>query len=107
MKGINLVIADALSRTYVETLDIETEQPRILNVMFDNFPNAILLEVKKATLEDAYMQLLMECIIEEWPEASYQDGIIVKGEAIIISKSLRTDMKSRLHSAHLGYNNKN
>lgn len=30
-------------------------------------------------------------------------GIVVKGEAIVIPKSLRRDIKHRLHSAHLGY----
>ena len=67
------------------------------------------------------MQILMEIIRNGWPEdrdnvpysilpyfeyrdeLSISDGIIVKGEAILIPKSLRTDMKTRLHSAHLGY----
>ncbi|CAC5389582.1 unnamed protein product [Mytilus coruscus] len=40
----------------------------------------------------------------EWrDELSIQEGIIVKREAILIPKSLRHDMKNRLHSAHLGY----
>ena len=40
----------------------------------------------------------------EWrDELSIQEGIIVKGEAILIPKSLRSDMKTRLHSAHMGY----
>jgi hypothetical protein len=30
-------------------------------------------------------------------------GVIVKGEAIFIPKMLRAEMKSRLHSSHLGY----
>lgn len=31
------------------------------------------------------------------------NSIVVKGEAIEIPKSLRRDVKHRLHSAHLGY----
>ena len=36
-------------------------------------------------------------------ELSVVDGVIVKGEAILIPKMLRAEMKSRLHSSHLGY----
>jgi hypothetical protein len=36
-------------------------------------------------------------------ELSVVDGVIVKGEAIFIPKMLRAEMKSRLHSSHLGY----
>ena len=105
MKGIHLVTA------VLEPLDIETERPRILNVMFDNFPDARPQEVKKATLEDADMHLFMD-----WPEArdkkgSYSvlpyfdmrdvivlyDAIIVKGKAVV-----RKNMKNLLHVARLG-----
>ena len=34
---------------------------------------------------------------------SHQDGVILKGERIVILKSLRDIAKRRLHSAHLGY----
>ena len=34
---------------------------------------------------------------------SRQDGIILKGERILIPFTLRSEMKKRLHSAHLGY----
>lgn len=36
-------------------------------------------------------------------ELSNQEGIILKVEAILIPKELRSDMKRRLHRAHLGY----
>ena len=36
-------------------------------------------------------------------ELSVVDGVIVKGEANFIPKMLRAEMKSRLHSLHLGY----
>lgn len=36
-------------------------------------------------------------------ELGVVDGVIVKGEAIFIPKMLRAEMKSRLHSSHLGY----
>ena len=36
-------------------------------------------------------------------ELSVLDDVIAKGEAIFIPKMLRDEMKSRLHSSHLGY----
>ena len=34
---------------------------------------------------------------------SHEEGIILKGEAVLIPESMRSVMKTRLHSAHLGY----
>ena len=34
---------------------------------------------------------------------SQEEGIILKGEAVLIPESMRSVMKTRLHSAHLGY----
>lgn len=34
---------------------------------------------------------------------SHQDGVILKGEAVLIPRSLRESMKKRLHRAHMGY----
>ena len=34
---------------------------------------------------------------------SVYNDIVVKGEALVIPKSLRSDIKRRLHSAHHGY----
>ena len=35
---------------------------------------------------------------------SYEVGIILKGEAILIPSALRGDITKRIHSAHMGYN---
>ena len=56
VKGVNLIVADALSRAFVcDDKDDDCEQrPCIMNVnAFDNFPDARLLEVKNATKKDA------------------------------------------------------
>jgi hypothetical protein len=124
VKGVNLIVADALSRAFVcNDNDDDCEQrPRIMNVnAFDNFPDARLLEVKNATEKDASSQSVTELILNGWPkdkdrvpnsplpffdmrdELSVVDDVIVKGEAIFLLKMLRAEMKSRLHSSHLGY----
>ena len=36
-------------------------------------------------------------------ELSIENGIVLKGEAILVPKSLRAEMKERAHTSHLGY----
>ena len=125
VKGVNLIIADALSRAYVCNKDKDEyseQRPRIMSVnTFDNFPDARLQEVKIATDNDQDLQTLIGLIVNGWPEfkdkvpnsalpyfdmrdeLSVIDGVIVKGEAVLIPKALRNEMKTRLHSSHLGY----
>ena len=124
VKGVNLIVADALSRAFVcNDNDNDCEQrPCIMNVnASDNFSDARLLEVKNAIEKDANLQSVTELILNGWPEdkdrvpnsslpffdmhdeLSVVDGVIVKGEAILIPKMMRAEMKSRLHRSHLGY----
>ncbi|CAC5375560.1 unnamed protein product [Mytilus coruscus] len=122
VKGVNLVLADTLSRAFLENDNTtKTERPIMQVNTFEDIPDARLQEVRTATAEDAELQTLVNIINEGWPqhrdrvpnctllyfewrdELSIQEGIVVKGEAILIPKLLRHDMKNRLHSAHLGY----
>ena len=118
-KGAELFIADTLSRAHLET----TEHSRpIMNVnSFDKISDSRLEEVKKATDEDPIMIELREYILKGWPNngnkvpselkcyhamqnvMSCVDGIILKGEAVVIPSAFRKDIKKRLHSAHTGY----
>ena len=84
-------------------------------------PDARLLEIREATQVDDEMQTLKETVMNGWPEQkhetplgirqyfdfrdtlSYSDGLMLKGEAVIIPKSMRNEMKIRLHKAHFGY----
>ena len=71
VKGVNFIVADALSRAFVcNDNDDDCEQrSRIMNVnAFDNFLNARLLEVKNATEKDASSQSVTELILNGWPE---------------------------------------
>lgn len=123
VKGTDLILADTLSRAYLDTYEGASEdRPRIMTVsMFENIPDARIEEVREATAKDATMQTLLRVILDGWPkskaniplsltpyfdmrdELTCSDGIILKGEAILIPKELRNNMKKRLHSAHLGY----
>ena len=124
VKGTDLVIADALSRDFIDTDqrdENETERLRICEVsVFEQFPDARISKIKDATKNDSVMQKLINAVINGWlrkdqvdPDLlpyfsfrdtlSHKDGVILKGEAVLIPKSLREKMKIRLHSAHLGF----
>ena len=71
MKGVNLIVADALSRAFVcnDNNDDCEQRPRIMNVnAFDNFSDARLLEVKNPIEKDANLQSVTELILNGWPE---------------------------------------
>ena len=91
-----------------------------MNSLLD-IPDKTTQEVHEATQKDPVLQTLLQVIDEGWPARksdvpepmrlyfdipgtlSRQDGIILKGERILIPFTLRSEMKKRLHSAHLGY----
>ena len=77
-------------------------------------------EICEATSCDASLQSVMKLVLEGWPAGkretpvcalpyfdvrdclSVVDGILVKGEAVVIPMALTRSIKRRLHSAHLG-----
>ena len=120
MERSKLFIADTLSRAYLDVPDthVRVMKANALKGQSDERIN----EVREATVEDKSMQKLLRIIRDGWPDnknevpselkpyfdvrdsLSHQDGVILKGERIVIPKSLRDITKKRLHSAHLGYN---
>ena len=105
IKVVNLTIADALSRAELVTDD--NARPRIMNVStYDHIPDARLDEVRLATENDGNMKQLISIILNGWPDTKdkvpevvkpyydfrdtlgFQDGIIVKGDAIEGNRSL-------------------
>ena len=119
VEGTQLYIADTLSRANIDIPDL---RPRIMNVdCFSSIPDARINEVRNATKNDKSLQSVLSFILNGWPDSkdgvspeakpfydmrdtlSHSEGIILKGEAIVIPCSLRGYMKKRLHSAHLGY----
>ena len=122
VKGTNLLIADTLSRAHQEnTGDSQDNRARIMNVnVFGDIPDKRLDEIREATSCDASLQVVMNLVLDGWPAEkrgipvcalpyfdirdclSVVDGILVKGEAVVIPQALRPSIKRRLHSAHLG-----
>ena len=118
MEGSKLFIPDTLSRTY---LDVPDTHVRVMKVnALKGESDERINEVREATAEDESMQKLLSIIRDGWPDnknevpselkpyfhvrdtLSHQDGVILKGERIVIPKSLRDITKKRPHSAHLG-----
>lgn len=114
MQGSSLVIADTLSRAALQCVTSETEP-----ITDSYLPDCMLERIRMETSEDKTLQDLSECIINGWPTTksdvpenlapyyklkdslSIENGLIVKGERIVIPDSMRKEMKGRLHSAHL------
>ena len=122
-----MILADTLSRAYITDCPtsqstFEEELACMVHMVLSNTPftDAKLEEVRKATSEDTTKRLLQTTIQTGWPdkisetraefkafwtyrdELSKADGILIKGEKILIPQSLRSDMLNRIHSTHLG-----
>lgn len=121
--GMELYIADALSRAYLheqkenlleEDLAVNwiTSQLHISDQKQDAF--------KKATAEDAEMQMLKKAVLNGWAnerpmmprsiqqywtfreEISYEDGLLFKANKLIVPNQLRQEMINKIHESHLG-----
>ena len=106
-------VADALSRA--PTDDPVTDEVAINNITLTAFIPERLDRIRGATLLDPVLQKLGKVIIEGWPndrrrvpdrllpyfsyrdELTTQDGVIFRGERIVIPSSLRKSMKEKVH----------
>ena len=116
--GKELLLADGLSR-----LPNPQEKDEIdLDVMVSTvlFSNAKIDELRNETLKDTVLRELLNTIIRGWPERrdnmqkdlrpywcyrdelSVEDGVILKGDRVLIPESMRADVMKRLHAGHQG-----
>lgn len=121
-RGKNMHLADTLSRAYLPTTEHPSgaEFENINAASFLPVSEAKLREIQKATAEDTTLQALKDTILNGWPEErknippeitayfslrdelAIQDGVIFRGQRIVIPAKLRQDMKAKLHASHLG-----
>ena len=84
--------------------------------------DAALARIRDATTTDDSLPTLGQMIMNGWPdqkdvipeniipyftyrdELTVQDGIIYRSDRVVIPKSLRKDMKEKVHAGHLGVN---
>ena len=117
--GTELLIANALSRNYLQEMK-ETLVPELevidvdLTVYFPISPETYH-EVQKATAEDPVMQAVQNAVLEGWlrnkatiqaeikphwtckDEISWVDGLLFKGNKLIVPKSLQPQMLDLIH----------
>ena len=92
------------------------------NLMMHPVKGRRLSEIRSRTLEDLIMKKLAEVIATGWPsdkrllpdslkpffdyrdELTPQDGLILRGQRIIILLAMRSELKQKSHVGHLGIN---
>jgi hypothetical protein len=119
--GNSIPVADALSRAPLEG-PVDESAHSVSNVSLCPINNSRLAEIRNATDGDETLKALRAVITGGWPEnkadlhpsvaiyynyrdeLSIQDGIVLRGERVVIPRSMRADMKRRIHAGHLGIN---
>jgi hypothetical protein len=119
-KGIKQLISDILSR---QGHHIHRDPPfRGLNYKISqvnvDVDTSTLEDIRRETSQDPRMQKLVEYIISGWPEdlmpeltvyktfrdqLAVSNGIIQKGERVLIPEALRESCLALAHASHLGY----
>ncbi|XP_041362100.1 uncharacterized protein K02A2.6-like [Gigantopelta aegis] len=115
--GKDMLIADGLSRLPsrdASIIDLDVQ------VGLVQFSSQKLQSIHEETCKDDELQLLKEIILEGWPETQRQipsnmksywpfrdelvidNGIILKGDRVIIPTSMQTEILNKIHEAHQG-----
>ena len=126
-KGTNVLLGDALSRNYIsETYpelfnDLDTHVHTVLQqvpISEQKFEN-----IRKESLTDYQFQCIAKVMKKGWPrerrkcpknilqfwnhkdKMSYEDGILFKGQKVVIPTAMRSEMVKIIHdSSHQGCN---
>ena len=120
-RGKNMHLADMLSQAYLPFQGKEEDDIVSVNmVRYLPISDKRLNEIRVETRKDQSLWSLSETIFVGWPEdkkdaielthpyfsmrdeLTVQDGLIFKGNAVVIPRSLRAAMKAKIHSFHLG-----
>lgn len=124
LPGKSIPVADTLSRKFLpdtyphisEGLDLQVHS------VLSSLPisERKLEAIRSATCRDEQLSTLAEIILNGWPESrkecspcvveywnhrdelSFVSGLILKGNKIVMPKSLRTEMLEKIHAGHMG-----
>ena len=118
-RGSEMFIADLLSRAHLS--DSKEEEFEYINMMkYLPIRKERLQRIKEAVSDDRAMKSLREVIMNGWPEEKHllpseilvyfhcrdeltvQDGLIFRGDRVVIPTSLRQETKEAIHSSHVG-----
>ena len=122
VSGKLLYLADTLSRAFKPSKQPSPQSDLETVCMIANVPMTEnrISEIQSASAIDPELQLLKTVILKGWPtdklgiptevlpyfpirdELSVQDGLIFRGERVVIPVTLRAILKDKIHSSHLG-----
>ena len=125
LAGKENILADTLSRAHLEEMtdDIpEEELTAQVHMVYENAPatKSRLEEIKEETAKDPGLKKVTKCVMEGWPnskdnipneaksywsfreELSIINGIVFKGERLVIPEVMRKKVLEQLHQAHMG-----
>ena len=118
-KGTEMHLADMLSRSYLPYTDGSDDFAQVNLVDSLSMGPDRLRQIKEETDKDESLQLLKVVIQQGWPdekdflpsqtlpyfnvrdELSLSDGLVFRGERIVIPSSLRKEMIKTVHNSHL------
>ena len=122
-RGNKMFLADTLSRAYLPSCtQVESEFETINMTNYLPISEARLLQIQRETEKDESLQALKAVIQQGWPEhksalppvvspyfnmrdeMSVRDGLIFKGERVVVPKAARGEILRRIHNSHLGVN---
>ena len=116
--GKEMVLPDCLSRLPKQGVDETIEMD--VQVSFVQFSNTKLAELKHATAEDEQLHSLTKYILDGFPERqrdlpsdirqywscrdelSIENGLLIKGQQLIIPTTLRPEYLAKVHEGHQG-----
>ena len=122
LKGNDMFLADTLSRASLPYISVnDQEEFEIINALkYLVMPDARIREIRQHTNDDLALQPLKQTIQEGWPdhqsallplvvpyfsirdELAVTDGLVFRGERLVIPKSLRSQIKKDIHCCHQG-----
>ena len=119
--GKEVPVADCLSRSPLKENDhIELD----VTISFVQFAPDRLSQLKQETSNDTELAALRETIVQGWPqqrrdvakalqpywgfrdELAVEDGLVLKGERLVIPQSMHAYIMSKLHEGHQGMEKK-
>ena len=126
VQGKDMHVSDALSRDPLKSADSVTEEEVEMHVHQVEYSwpmtDTGLERIAKATQEDVTLRAAFEYTVNGWPrrkedaviaardlyairgELSVSDGLLLKGEQIVIPPDLRGEILEKIHAGHLGLN---
>ena len=122
--GKTMVVSDALSRAYLHSQTTEIPEHDLIHHVSSTFmllpiSQTRLAQLHQETASDEVLQQLINFTMNGWPskhniptvvkpyyslrsEIVYHEGLLLKGQRIIVPSALRSKMKEIIHQGHNG-----